>query len=121
MNKTILLFGFEDLGTILSLQKAMAPRGIDVKPVGRSDCHQTIGALAGLDAPAAVPTAPAVMGQMAVLCVPMAQVQELLPLLNAAGAAGVLKAVLTPNNRSWSAAALYRELQREHREMMKGR
>ena len=121
MNKTILLFGFEDLGTILAIQRAVAPRGIDVKSVGRGDYHQTIGALAGLDAPGAVPSAPAVMGKMAVLCVPMGEVQALLPLLNAAGTAGVLKAVLTANNRSWSAAALYRELQREHREMTKGR
>lgn len=122
MKKTILLFGFEDLAVILKLQKALAPAGVDVTSVGRSDYSKTIGTLAGLDspkAPVAPYTGPALGGRMAVLCVPMAEVQALLPLLNAAGATGCLKAVLTSNNRTWTPTALYMELAREHREMQR--
>lgn len=120
MEKKILLFGFEDLPTILKLQKAVAGAGAEVVPVGRSDHGKTIGALAGLDtAPAAPYTGPALGGRMVVLCVPMEEVQALLPLLNGAGAAGSLKAVLTPHNRGWTAAALYGELAREQREMQR--
>lgn len=120
MDKKILLFGFEDLPTILDLQKAVAGAGVEVVPVGRSDHGRTIGALAGLDSPKAPAyTGPAIGGRMLVLCVPMEEVQALLPLLNGAGAAGCLKAVLTPHNRNWTAAALYAELAREHREMQR--
>ena len=49
MKETILLFGFQDLPSILAVQKAVAP--IEVKPVGRSEYGQTIAALAGLEAP----------------------------------------------------------------------
>ena len=48
--------------------------------------------------------------------------RELDGLLAALRQAGVvcLKAVLTPDNRSWTPGRLYRELQREHRVMGRG-
>ena len=48
--------------------------------------------------------------------------RELDGLLAALRQAGVvcLKAVLTPDNRSWTPGRLYRELQREHRAMGRG-
>ena len=122
MKKTILLFGFEDLFTALALQKAASPFGAEVVPVGRSDYQKTIGALAGLDeakAPARGAAAPVPMGRMLVLCGVERDMEALLPALNAAGAVGCLKAVLTPTNRTWTAAALYRELSREHGAMQR--
>ena len=49
---------------------------------------------------------------MLVLCGLDGELDALLPALRAAGA-GCVKAVLTERNRSWTAARLYRELQRE--------
>lgn len=119
MKETILLFGFQDLPSILAVQKAVAP--IEVKPVGRSEYGQTIAALAGLEAPkGSAYTGPALPGRMLVLCGLGDQVERLLPLLRAAGAGPeCLKAVLTPSNRSWTALTLYTELYREHQAMTK--
>ena len=123
MKKTILLFQFNTLPAVLAVQSAVAPLGVEVRPVGRSDYGKTIGALAEGTASAAAPyTGPALQGRMLVLCGLADQVGELLPLLSQAGA-GVdcLKAILTPSNQKWTPPALYAELSREHMEMQRRR
>lgn len=119
MRETILLFGFQDLPSVLAVQKAVAP--IEVKPVGRSEYGQTIAALAGLEAPKETAyTGPVLPGRMLVLCGLGDQVDRLLPLLRQGGAGPeCLKAILTPSNRSWTALTLYTELYRERQAMTK--
>ena len=117
MKKTILLFGFPDLPSVLAVQTAVAPLGIDVIPVSRSDYNKPLAVLAGLETPKTSPTPYAggnFGGRMVDLCGLMDQVQMLLPILNQAGA-NCLKAVLTPSNREWNAVTLYAELSREQR------
>ena len=123
MNKTILLFGFDTLPAVLAVQKAVAPLGVEVKPVGRSDYGKTMAALAAEEkSPAAPYTGPNLPGRMLVLCGLSDRVGELLPLLNQAGAGpDCLKAILTPSNQKWTPPALYAELSREHMEMQRRR
>ena len=123
MNKTILLFRFDTLPAVLAVQSAVAPLGIEVRPVGRSDYGKTIAALAeGKTSSAAPYTGPELPGRMMVLCDLADQVGELLPLLNRAGAGpDCLKAILTPSNQKWTPPALYAELSREHMEFQRRR
>ena len=123
MKKTILLFQFNTLPAVLAVQSAVAPLGVEVRPVGRSDYGKTIAALAEGTASVAAPyTGPALPGRMLVLCGLADQVGELLPLLSRSGAGpDCLKAILTPSNQKWTPPALYAELSREHMEMQRRR
>ena len=57
---------------------------------------------------------------MLVLCGLEGQLDELLPVLRRAGAGPeCLKAVLTPDNRNWTAMTLYSELLREHQKLQR--
>lgn len=123
MSGKILLFGFDSLLNVLALEKAVEPFGVELLPVAKTDYHKSLAVLAGLDtAPGA--THPGVSvplgGRMLVLCGLEEQLDELLPVLRRAGAGPeCLKAVLTPNNRNWTAAALYGELLREHQKLQR--
>lgn len=124
MSGKILLFGFDSLLHILSLEAAVKPFGAELVPVGRSDYHKTLAALAGLDDPESggqgASGAP-LGGKMLVLCGLEDVLDDLLPALNQAGAGpDCLKAVLTSHNRSWSPARLFEELRRERQAMERG-
>ena len=117
MSGKILLFGFESLLNILAVEVAVKPFGAELVPVGRTDYHKPLAVLAGLDTtPGHHPpyTGAALGGRMMVLCGLEDQLDELLPVLNQAGAGPeCLKAVLTPHNRTWNPLTLYGELCRE--------
>lgn len=117
MERKILLFGFEDLPSILALEAAVGSLGAEVIPVARADYRQPLAVLAGLPAPAATPYAGGPLGgRMAVLCGLDDQIDAVLPALSAAGAGpDCLKAVLTKHNRNWDALTLFEELWRERR------
>ena len=123
MKEKLLLFGFEDLPSILAVQVAVAPLGIEVVSVPRADYGKTMAVLAGLEREK-VPSGPdsglPLGGRMMVLVGLTDKVEQVLPLLRSAGA-GCLKAVLTPNNRTWNARRLYGELSREHRAFQGGK
>ena len=106
MSRKLLLFGFEELPTILAAAAAAGPFGAEVVPVARQDYNKPLAVLAGLG------------GRMVVLCGLEDQVDCLLPALSQAGIGrDCLKAVLTPHNRTWTAVKLYQELLREHQAM----
>lgn len=123
MSGKILLFGFDSLLNVLALEKAMEPFGVELIPVAKTDYHKSLAVLAGLDtAPGAAHPGVSVPlgGRMLVLCGLEGQLDELLPVLRRAGAGPeCLKAVLTPDNRNWTAAALYSELLREHQKLQR--
>lgn len=118
--KKVLLFGFDDLRSILEIKSALEPFGAELIPVGKGDYGKTLSVIAGeetaeeSDAESKA-VGDAIPGRMAVLC---GLNEDLDPLLSALAGAGVgadcLKAVLTRHNRVWSAARLYMELSREH-------
>ncbi|MBR4546299.1 MAG: DUF3783 domain-containing protein [Oscillibacter sp.] len=121
--KKVLLFGFEDLRSILAVQAALEPFHAELIPVAKTDCGKTLSVLAGLeeqpplddDAQAVGGVIP---GRMAVLCGLDEDLDALLPALSGAGAGETcLKAVLTRHNRAWSATKLYMELSRERAAM----
>lgn len=117
MGGKLLLFGFEDLPSILAVRTAAEPFGAEVIPVARADYQKPIAVLAGLDdgdAPAASYVGGPLGGRMMVLCGLEKQVPALLPALAQAGAGpACVKAVLTPHNRTWNALKLFAELCRE--------
>ena len=114
MEKKVLLFGFEDLRTILDVKAAVEPFGAELVPVGKSDCGKTLAVLCGLEEDSDPPGGGVVPGRMALLCGLEGEMDALLPAMNQAGA-NCMKAVLTPHNRSWTAARLYLELSREEK------
>lgn len=118
--KQVLLFGFDDLRSILALKGALDRFGAELIPVAKGDCHKTLSVLAGLEEAAPMdddappPPETGLPGRMAVLCGLDEDLEEVLPALSEAGAGpDCLKAVLTRHNRAWSAARLYMELCRE--------
>ena len=121
MSRKLLLFGFEELPTILAAAAAAGPFGAEVVPVARQDYNKPLAVLAGLDDdPGTVLpfNGGPLGGRMVVLCGLEDQVDCLLPALSQAGIGrDCLKAVLTPHNRTWTAVKLYQELLREHQAM----
>ena len=49
MSRKLLLFGFEELPTILAAAAAAGPFGAEVVPVARQDYNKPLAVLAGLD------------------------------------------------------------------------
>ena len=108
--KKVLLFGFETLPEILTVAGIVQQFGGEAVPVAKEGCGLTLEALAQgkTGRESGVP----IGGKMLGFC-------GLLAALRQAGVV-CLKAVLTPDNRSWTPGRLYRELQREHRVMGRG-
>ena len=119
VEKKVLLFGFEDLRSILAVQAALEPFHAELIPVAKTDCGKTLSVLAGLEEEASAQGVGGVIpGRMAVLCGLGEDLDALLPALSDAGAGETcLKAVLTRHNRAWSATKLYMELSRERAAM----
>ena len=105
MSRKLLLFGFEELPTILAAAAAAGPFGAEVVPVARQDYNKPLAVLAGLDDdPGTVLpfNGGPLGGRMVVLCGLEDQVECLMP---------------APHNRTWTAVKLYQELLREHQAM----
>ena len=121
MSRKLLLFGFEELPTILAVAAAAGPFGAEVVPVARQDYNKPLAVLAGLDDDPGtlLPfTGGPLGGRMVVFCGLEDQMDALLPALRQAGIGpDCLKAVLTPHNRTWNAIKLHEELLREHQAM----
>ena len=121
MSGKLLLFGFEELPTIMAAAAAAGPFGAEVVPVARQDYNKPLAVLAGLDDDPGtlLPfTGGPLGGRMVVFCGLEDQMDALLPALRQAGIGpDCLKAVLTPHNRTWNAIKLHEELLREHQAM----
>ena len=111
--KKILMFGFRDLGEIMKIAAAAERCGAELQPVGRESCTLTLEALSQGKTGGA---SSAPIGKILVFCGLDRELDTLLVSLRQAGII-CLKAVLTPNNRTWTPERLYRELEREHRAM----
>lgn len=122
MSGKLLLFGFETPMEVLSLVTAVKPMGVELVSVTRGDYGTPLGVLAGED-PAgnqAPYTGAPLNGRMIVLCGLEHRLEELLPVLAAAGAGpDCPKAVLTAHNRKWTPVTLYSELLRERQAMQR--
>ena len=121
MSGRLLLFGFEELPTILAAAAAAGPFGAEVVPVARQDYNKPMAVPGGLDDDPGtlLPfTGGPLGGRMVVFCGLEDQMDALLPALRQAGIGpDCLKAVLTPHNRTWNAIKLHQELLREHQAM----
>lgn len=115
MNRKLLLFGFDELPTVLAVAAAAGPFGAEAVPVARKDYNCRLEALARGETSGAQPYAGGALGgRMIVLCGLEDQMDGLLPALRSAGAGpDCLKAVLTAHNRNWTPAVLFHELRRE--------
>lgn len=123
MKETILLFQF-DKEKQKRLMRCLMPLKLRVKQVEEKDFGQPIGYLAGIKeiVPLDTDASPKVLdGEMLVMAGLSGQrVDMVLSAIRKSGVGPVpYKAVLTPTNQSWDAAALLAELKREH-EKMKG-
>ena len=117
--KKVLLFGFETLPEILTVAGIVQQFGGEAVPGAKEGCGLTLEALAQgkTGRESGVP----IGGKMLVFCGLERELDGLLAALRQAGIGrDCLKAVLTPDNRSWTPGRLYRELQREHRVMGRG-
>ena len=127
--KKVLLFGFDDLRSILDVKGVLEKFDAELIPVAKGDYGKTLSVLAGLeeappvdDETSAPPVGTGIPGRMAVLCGLDSELDALLAALSDAGAgASCLKAVLTRHNRAWSAERLYMELSRERAAIAAGK
>lgn len=115
--KKVLLFGFETLPEILTVAGIVQQFGGETVAVAKENCGLTLEALA--QGKTGRETGVPIGGKMLVFCGLERELDGLLAALRQAGVV-CLKAVLTPDNRSWTPGRLYRELQREHRAMGRG-
>ena len=122
MSGKLLMFEFNSLPAALTVDRAVAPFGVEVVPVARKNYNKPLEDL--IDEWSEVYDEDAepndyiggpLGGRMMVLCELGDQIDDVLAALRAAGVGpDCLKAVLTPHNRAWDAAKLYAELRREH-------
>ena len=120
MKAQVLLFCFSDPARLSAVRKALLPLHIPCRVVLEEDWTAPLGALAGLEteAPAAEDAA-ALTGEMLVMCgLTEGGIQAVVLALRKAGVYVPYKAVLTPYNKDWSAAALFAELYREHQAIL---
>ena len=114
-----------DFMTTEKLSALCADMGIELRAVKPFEYSLPIGALAGLPfaGPGQFSMQPAFPDQMLVICHILSdQLDALLTGMRAAGIPRIaLKAVLTPNNVTWSSGKLYAELKREHEAMSRNK
>lgn len=120
MKQTLLLFS-GDIILQNRLAQAAQPLGAAVKAVKAADYTQPVGRLAGDELlPAAAEPyrgAPFAKPLLVICGFTRPQLDVLLDVLRARQIDIEYKAMLTPTNRNWTAAALYAEIAREHAEM----
>jgi|GEM_PF-233465 len=122
MPKTALCAGFSE-AKLRALSAVLSAQEIAPRPVSPRELGQTVGALAGLDAPAAIPEGFAPRRadtECLVLCgLDPAALDRLLAALREAGLSVPYKAVLTPVSRGWRLDDLIGELAAEHEAVAK--
>lgn len=110
----LLLCAGLDAGKLMRLSFLASSMGIRVRAVQEKESGCTLGALCGVDANAQGSGRP-LEGEMLVMAFfSDALMDQWLSALRRQGDTVALKAVLTPVNRYWTLARLYRELQKEH-------
>ena len=121
MRPTILTFNLNE-NRLGKLRFICMKLGLAVKAVPAEDCGTTIGALAGVSAPAEAAPADAFPEEMLVFChMDNAQVNRFLQTAKQLRYAPVaLKAILTPANAEWTPAQLCRELKQERAAITQG-
>ena len=110
----VLLFNIHDADKRMKIRVAALRAGLEAVEVGEADFARPIGSLFGLEGFAPAAEAESFSEEMLVM---ETLSSPLLDAMRASGAAVALKAVLTEQNSAWSAAALCRELKREHEAM----
>ena len=110
----VLLFNIRDTDKRMKIRVAALRAGLEAMEVGEADFARPIGSLFGLDGFAPAEEAETFSDEMLVM---QELSSPLLDAMRASGATVALKAVLTEQNSAWSAAALCRELRREHEAM----
>jgi len=110
----VLLFNIKDADKRMKIRVAALRAGLEAVEVGEADFVRPIGSLFGLDGFAPAEGAETFSEEMLVM---QELSSPLLDAMRASGATVALKAVLTEQNSAWSAAALCRELRREHETM----
>ena len=110
----VLLFNIHDADKRMKIRVAALRAGLEAVEVGETDLARPIGSLFGREGFAPAEEAERFSEEMLVM---ETLSSPLLDAMRASGAAVALKAVLTEQNSAWSAAALCRELKREHEAM----
>jgi len=118
IGKTALCAGFAP-ERLAVLSAVLGEQGIRPRPVAADELGQTVGALAGLDAPFAVPAKATHTGaECLVLCgLGNDDLNALLDALREAGLKIPYKAMLTPHNRAWTLDHLIGQLADEHEQL----
>ena len=122
MKKTVLLYHF-DKEEERAAKTKLLPLKFSVHAVSAEEYRTPIGVLCGADEAEPDSSSDTVLefGKLAVMCgVVGDDVDKVLAALRKAGfGRDVLKAVMTPTNRTWSGAQLYSEIYKEHLMMTK--
>ena len=110
----VLLFNIKDADKRMKIRVAALRAGLEAVEVGEADFARPIGSLFGPEGFATPEETERFSEEMLVM---ETLSSPLLDAMRASGASVALKAVLTEQNSAWSAAALCRELKREHEAM----
>ncbi len=122
MKKTVLLYNFNKDEEKIARSKLL-PLRFNIRTVSEDEYNIPVGVLSGYD-DADVSSSngeKTEFGKLVVMCGVIGNdVDMILAALRKAGfGRNVLKAVMTPTNRSWSGAELYTEIYKEHLAMTK--
>ena len=110
----VLLFNIRNADKLMKVRIAALRAGLEPVVVSEEDFAHPIGYLLGLEGFSPAEGAERFSDEMLVMEVLSS---PLLDALRAGGTPVALKAVVTEQNKAWSAAALCRELKREHEAM----
>ena len=110
----VLLYNIKDADKLMKIRIAALRAGLEAVEVAEEDYAHPIGWLLGLEGFSPAAGTEHFEDEMLVM---QELSSPLLDMLRASGAPVALKAVVTEQNRSWSSAALCRELRREHEAM----
>ena len=120
----VLLYNITDSKKLLAIRLELARAGISIREVAETELTHPLGYLLGMEGfapglPGSVTPFPEEMMVMEGLRGP--RLNQFLDALRSHGASIALKAVVTEHNVNWSSLQLYRELQKEHRQLSGGK
>lgn len=127
MKPTVLLYNFTDTKRKIMIQQALMPLGFRLRAVKKEEYGLPVGKLVGikeLDIEAADLTDDMDFSdEMAVMAgFTSAQIDAFIYALRKKGVGKIdYKAVLTQYNMRWNSVELYREIKKEHEEMMQAK